>query len=67
LIEEAEPLALLSGVADRGSRSDALAAIADHDPDGWAEVWAEWLLHEETPQLLRDMTARLESEGRARV
>jgi transcription elongation factor GreA len=63
LVHEAEPLALLSGITDRNSRSEALAAIAETDPDGWAEVWGEWLLHEDTPQLLREITSRLERDG----
>jgi transcription elongation factor GreA len=63
LIEMAEPLALLSGVGDRGSRLEALEAVVSHDPEGWPEVWAEWLLHEEIPQLLGEIAGRLEAEG----
>ncbi len=63
LISNTEPLALLSGITDRGSRSEALAAIAASDPNGWPEVWAEWLLHEDTPQLLSEIAMRLEAEG----
>jgi transcription elongation factor GreA len=63
LIQDVEPLALLSEISDRNSRSEALAAIADADPDDWAEVWSEWLLHEEAPQLLREITSRLEGDG----
>jgi transcription elongation factor GreA len=63
LVHEAEPLALLSGITDRNSRSEALAAIAETNPDGWAEVWSEWLLHEDAPQLLREITSRLEGDG----
>ena len=65
LIDQIEPLALLSGISDRSSRSEALAAIANYDHDGWPEVWAEWLLHEGTTQLLGEVTARLETEGHA--
>ena len=63
LVHEVEPLALLSGITDRNSRSEALAAIAETDRDGWAEVWSEWLLHEDAPQLLREITSRLEADG----
>jgi transcription elongation factor GreA len=63
LIQEVEPLALLSGIGDRNSRFEALAAIADSKADGWAEIWSEWLLHEEAPQLLREITSRLEGAG----
>jgi transcription elongation factor GreA len=63
LIETAKPLALLSGVADRGSRLEALQAIVAHDPEGWPDVWAEWLLHEEVPQLLGEIAERLEADG----
>jgi transcription elongation factor GreA len=65
LMQVAEPLALLSGIADRSSRSEALQAIMEHDPEGWPEVWAEWLLHEEVPNLLSEITMRLESAGHA--
>ena len=63
LIETAEPLALLSGVADRGSRFEALQAVVSRHPEAWPEVWAEWLLHEEVPQLLAEIARHLESEG----
>jgi transcription elongation factor GreA len=63
LIQNIEPLALLSGITDRISRSEALAAITELRNGGWAEVWAEWLLHEETPQLLREIASKLEAEG----
>jgi transcription elongation factor GreA len=63
LIESAEPLALLSGVADRASRLEALQAVVAHDPDAWPDVWAEWLLHEELPQLLAEIAGHLEAEG----
>ncbi len=63
LLSDAEPIALLSGVSDRGVRWDALEAIASAKPDTWPEVWATWLLHEENPQHLRAITTRLESEG----
>jgi len=63
LIETVEALALLSGIADRGSRQEALQAVVDRDPAGWPEVWAEWLLHEEAPQLLGEIAGRLEAEG----
>jgi transcription elongation factor GreA len=61
LIENTEPLALLSGISDRGSRSEALRAIAAENPGNWPEVWAEWLLHEEVPQLLSEIAEQLES------
>jgi transcription elongation GreA/GreB family factor len=65
LIEQVEPLALLSGITDRTSRSEALLAIADHDHDGWPEVWAEWLLHEGSSQLLGEIAERLETDSHA--
>jgi transcription elongation factor GreA len=67
LIHEVEPLALLSGVTDRVSRSEALAAIAERPDGSWAEVWAEWLLHEDTPQVLREIASTLEGQGRANL
>jgi transcription elongation factor GreA len=67
LIENVEPLALLSGISDRGSRSEALRALAAKNLDGWAEVWAEWLLHEEVPQLLSEIAEHLESAGHGAI
>ncbi len=67
LIHEVEPLALLSGVTDRVSRSEALAAIAERPDGSWAEVWAEWLLHEDTPQVLREIASTLEGQGQANL
>jgi transcription elongation factor GreA len=63
LIETVEPLALLSGIADRSSRADVLQATVDNDSDRWPEVWAEWLLHEEVSQLLGEIAERLEAAG----
>lgn len=65
LIENVEALPLLSGISDRNSRSEALNAIADYDPKGWPDIWAEWILHEDVPNLLAEMTSRLEGEGHA--
>jgi transcription elongation factor GreA len=63
LLNEAEPLALLSGINDRVARGDALEALASVHVDAWPQIWADWILHEETPQLLSTMTDRLENEG----
>jgi transcription elongation factor GreA len=63
LVDRVEGLTLLSGIPDRASRAEALAAIAEHYPDGWPAVWAEWLLHEEAGQLLSEITTKLESAG----
>jgi transcription elongation factor GreA len=65
LIQTVEPLALLSGIVDRSSRSEALSAIIDENPEGWPEVWAEWLLHEEGSSLLGEIATRLEAAGHA--
>ena len=63
LLHDAEPLALLSGVNDRISRADALEALVVSHPDGWPEIWADWVLHEDNPQLLSTVVGRLEDEG----
>jgi transcription elongation factor GreA len=65
LIESVEPLALLSGIPDRSARLEALLAIMDNDSEGWPEIWAEWLLHEETPQMLAEITGQLENAAHA--
>ena len=67
LIQTDAPLVLLSGIADRSARSDALTAIVESSPDGWPEVWAEWLLHEEGTNLLAEITAKLEAAGHAEL
>jgi len=67
LIRSDEPLALLSGIADRSARSEALTAIVESSPEGWPAVWAEWLLHEEGSGLLGEITAKLEAAGRAEL
>ena len=67
LIETDSPLALLSGIADRSARLEALIAIVESSPDGWPEVWAEWLPHEEGTALLEEITAKLEVNGHAEL
>ena len=67
LIQTDAPLVLLSGIADRSARSDALTAIVESSPSGWPEVWAEWLLHEEGANLLGEITAKLEAAGHAEL
>jgi transcription elongation factor GreA len=63
LLTEAEPLALLSGITDRIARADALDALSSAHADAWPQIWADWFLHEENPQLLSTMAGRLEGEG----
>ncbi len=63
LLQESRPLALLSGITDRVARADALEALANAHADAWPQIWADWFLHEETPQLLSTMAGRLESNG----
>jgi len=63
LLADADPLALLSGVGDRGARADALEALADSNPEIWPETWADWFLHEDNSHLLDTIAGRLESSG----
>jgi transcription elongation factor GreA len=63
LLSTADPLALLSGVSDRGLRWEALEAIAEANPEEWPSIWAEWILSEENPQNLKTLCTRLEEEG----
>ncbi|MDH3816031.1 MAG: GreA/GreB family elongation factor, partial [Acidobacteriota bacterium] len=67
LVQTDAPLALLAGISDRSARSEALAAFVESSPDGWPEVWAEWLLHEEGTTLLEEITAKLEANGHAEL
>ena len=63
LLADADPLALLSGVGDRGARADALEALANSNPESWPETWADWFLHEDNSHLLDTIAGRLESSG----
>jgi transcription elongation factor GreA len=63
LIQNVEALPLLSGISDRAARAEALDAIADIKPQGWSDIWAEWILHEDVPNLLAEITSRLEEAG----
>ncbi len=50
LLDNAEALALLSGVTDRVARADALEALAEKKSEDWPAIWGEWFLHEEAPR-----------------
>ncbi len=63
LLADADPLALLLGVSDRGARADALEALADFNPESWPETWADWFLHEDNAHLLGEIAGRLEVDG----
>jgi len=63
LLEDADPLALLTGVSDRAARADALESIADSLPEDWPRIWSEWFLHEDNAQLLDRIAGRLEADG----
>jgi transcription elongation factor GreA len=67
LLDEAEPLGLLSGINDRISRADALDALSSTHAGAWPQIWADWFLHEENPQLLSTMAGRLEDEGHSEL
>jgi transcription elongation factor GreA len=63
IIGSTQPLQLLSGIRDRGERESALAALLQHDPDGWPEIWGDWLLHEANPALLDVIATTLDEKG----
>jgi transcription elongation factor GreA len=63
LLAESPPLQLLLGVHDRGERESALTALRTADPERWAELWGDWMLHEQHPALL-DVVARALEEAR---
>ncbi len=65
LLQQVEPIALLAGMADRSSRSEALQAMVDNDPERWPRIWGEWLLREENAQLLSEVATTLEGAGHA--
>jgi len=57
------PLQLLEGIQDRAAREAALESLREASPDGWTEIWAEWLLHEDSAQVLERIAATLDREG----
>lgn len=57
LIAGCSPLQLLLGIQDRGEREAALAAVRSAHPEGWTELWSDWMLHEQHPAVL-DLIAR---------
>jgi transcription elongation factor GreA len=63
LLAEANPVALLNGIRDRGTRHAALQRIRESHADDWHRIWSEWLLHEETASLLTEIAAELEAAG----
>ena len=65
LLQQVEALALLAGIADRSSRSEALQAFVENDPENWPGVWSKWILHEESAQLLDEIAVKLETAGHA--
>ncbi len=67
LLVNADPLALLSGVSDRGARTDALEALVDSHPESWPEIWSDWFLHEDNTQLLDVIAGRLETDGHSNL
>ncbi len=67
LLTETEPLALLSGIADRASRLEALDEIRTQRPEGWPEVWGEWMLHDDNSQVLDTIVRGLVNEGRGEL
>lgn len=63
LLGDAEHLRLLSGIHERVARAEALEAIRSAHPHAWADVWAEWFLHEQHPVILGSIADVLEAEG----
>ena len=60
LLEEAPPLRLLQGIQDRLARERVLEALRTAPGDGWVELWAEWMLHEDNPSLLERISRELD-------
>ncbi|HOC42468.1 MAG TPA: GreA/GreB family elongation factor [Thermoanaerobaculales bacterium] len=63
LLAGCPPLRLLLGIQDRGEREAALAAARAADPDHWAELWSDWMLHEQHPAVLDLIARSLDGEG----
>lgn len=59
LAAQANAMALLAGIQDRGIRGNCLEAIRRSREDSWAPIWAEWLLHEKTGSLLGTISQAL--------
>ncbi len=65
LLTEANPIALLNGIRDRGTRHAALLRLRESHESDWHQIWSEWLLHEETASLLSEISLELERAGHA--
>ena len=63
LASEVNPLRLLSGIRERGQRQQALDRIQKTRADEWAEIWAEWMLHEKTTSILSTIASTLDANG----
>ena len=63
LIAGCPPLQLLLGIQDRGEREAALVAVRSADPDRWAELWSDWMLHEQHPAVLDLIAHELDGAG----
>jgi transcription elongation factor GreA len=63
VVSEAQPLQLLEGISDRAPRLDALEALAESRSDDWTEIWADWLLHEESAPTLTLIADRLATDA----
>jgi transcription elongation factor GreA len=59
VVHDAQPLRLLAGIVDRAPRLEALRALAEERPDDWTEIWADWLLHEESAPNLDHIASQL--------
>ncbi len=64
LVAATPPLELLQGVKERTARLQGLKAYREARPDGWPEIWAQWLLHEEHPAVLDEIATALVAGGR---
>ncbi len=63
LLDRGGYLGLLGGISDRTARDEALEAIVETAEGRWPEVWADWLLHEESTQNLSKIARRLNDSG----
>jgi len=61
IVKDAQALQLLEGIVDRAPRLEALEALAAERSEQCVEIWADWLLHEESAPTLDLIATRLAS------
>ena len=57
------PLQILSGIREKTSRQGALEYFREARAEEWAEIWAEWFLHEKSSPMLNHIARVLDGNN----